>query len=652
MIFMVTTAMLWTSHIPSYRIFGAPYKGMLRPSSSYKTLTGRIRKLAEPLALCSTIELKNGAGELRSRIAGGAAVTSKEIVCTSFAYTLEAVRRTTGLTYYDTQLAGGLALAAGVVAEIQTGEGKTIISGLPAALYGMKGAGAHVATTSDYLSSRDYEELAPAFKLLGLTAGAIAPQMPDREKQAAYACDITYGPGYEFGFDFLRDQIALRANETGPLGSDLLERLRGRSLSQQPLLQRGHGFALIDEADSVLIDEASTPLILSGQSAGDSCDPQLYHFARTVAGELEIDVDFKVAAAASQIEVTSAGAARIGEAFERKPDGMLSRPWPLMVENALRAGHLLERNVDFVVEDDAVKIIDPHTGRIHDERTWRGGLHQAVEVAQGLDPGPERMTQARITRQRYTKFYSRVSGLTGTAVGGEHDFYNFYRLPVVKIPRNRECRRNMLPTRFFATLEAKRQAVARDTAQRRSQGQPVLIGAPHIRESLELSRALQAHGVEHQVLNGVQDAVEAAIIAAAGAAGTVTIATNMAGRGTDIRLDDKARAAGGLHVCATSFHASRRIDRQLTGRSARQGDPGSAQFMASAGDDLIIERAPELAELIARTGKADGECRQSHAARIEWLQSRLEHESLCDRHRMAASDSWFESVQSSLARPA
>lgn len=639
--------------LPTYRgWFGRPHWHVRAHPASCARLVDGIRQQARRVRSLNSKQLSDQTACLRERVIAAEPVTSEAIAVTSFALTTEAVRRATGITYFDVQLMGGLVLAVGAVAEIQTGEGKTIVTALPAVLHALCGKGVHVATTNDYLSRRDFEEMKAAYELLGLTTGLIQPQGTPEEKTEAYSCDITYGPGYEFGFDFLRDQLTLRSRFVEPLGARHLQRMRGQQFATDRLAQRGHAFAIIDEADSVLIDEATTPLILSGCDATARTDAALYCFARNVAGRLEKERDFEIDKASQAVALTAVGWATIHQAFHSRPAGHLARPWSLVVEHTLRAEHLLYRDVDYVVNDGQVKIVDQHTGRIHDERKWRAGLHQAVEVKEGLEPTEEKQTQARVTRQRFCQFYERMCGLTGTARGGESEFREFYSLPVVVVPTNRPCIRDVLPSRFFATKASKYEHLAADAADRLRRGQPILIGTRTIRESRAVSQALDGIGVPHTVLNGLQDTGEAAIVSRAGVSATVTVATNMAGRGTDIRLDGTARRAGGLHVAAAGFHESRRVDRQLAGRAARQGDPGSCQFWASADDDLFVNHAPALCARLQRITQRGGETRDDFNEAVRDLQLRLEQNGLESRRRMVAHDKWLESVQSTLARRA
>ena len=614
-------------------------------------LIARVRKDAELFQKIDSDSLKNEYQRLQNRVSKGEPILSEDIVCRCFGLATEALRRATGMIYYDVQLLGGFALAAGAVAEIQTGEGKTITTGLPAILHALGGGGVHVSTTNHYLSNRDHEELTPVFEQLGLTSSCLEPQGPLPDKIQAYQCDITYGPGYEFGFDFLKDQITIRSRYEEPLGNRFIRNLRGIQISEPPLAQRGHAFAIVDEADSVLIDEATTPLIMSGGNLGIATDPSLFRFAHAVSNEL-CENDYEIDFQKRLVRLTDTGWAASHQRFQDRPAGRLARQWSKLVEHALRAKFLLERDVDYVVTDDKVMIVDPNTGRIHDERTWSSGLHQAVEVKENVPLTKENETQARITRQRYSRFYKGTCGLTGTASGSEGELLEFYGLPVVRIPTNKRCLRESLPTRVFSNDNAKHNGILQEVSQMREQGRATLIGTRTILESRRISEVLTNNAIPHVVLNGLQDEDEAEIVSRAGAPRAVTVATNMAGRGTDIRLSSEVRSAGGLHVAASEFHHSRRVDRQLAGRAARQGDPGSCRFFSSAEDSMIADHDPRLAARIKRSADRNGECKKSFENAILALQARIEQSAVLARQSMVEHDAWLETIQSALAATA
>lgn len=564
----------------------------------------------------------------------------------AFALTTEAVRRVTGKTFYDVQLLGGLSLTRGEIAEMQTGEGKTLTTALPAFVFALTGEGVHVATTNAYLAERDCKELTPVFQLLGLNVGLLPSAHHPATKRAAYQCDVTFGTGYEFGFDFLRDQLALRRQPVKPLGSRHLAQLDGRSIGTTDLLQRGHAFAIIDEADSVLLDEATMPLILS--SAGQQpANDRLYELARHAADQLAESEHFVLHAAKKAVQVTDDGWQFVHEQLSASGLAGLQRPWIRYVEDALRARHFLHRDVDYVVRDNAVLIVDQHTGRIHDERTWRDGLHQAVEKHEGVPLSPEKQVDARISRQRYFQLYDHVCGMTGTATGGETEFTEFYGLQVRHIPTHRPNQRRTLETRVFESGELRDAAIAAEVAECHLRKQPVLIGTRTIQHSRLLSERLTKLGLIHRVLNGTQDESEAEIISKAGAAGAITIATNMAGRGTDINPSSASLAAGGLHVIAAEHHSSKRVDRQLAGRAARQGQPGSVRFYACWEDELFM-----LADFVMPHASDDSAAPHLTAETgfISKIQRQLERRSFERRRELVQRDHWMDTILETLAR--
>ena len=575
--------------------------------------------------------------------------TRTENLVEVFAYATEAVRRITGKTFFDVQLQAGMSLARGKIAEIQTGEGKTLITALPAILHATRGTGVHVATTNEYLSNRDYRELRPVYRALGLTAAYVHADLDLNQKRTGYRSDIVYATGDELGFDFLRDSILARSLEQKRLGETFLQTALGLPLDAQSI-QRRCAMAIVDEADSVMIDQANTPLILAAGRDGPKTDATLYQYAADVAESLVEGQDFQIDRANSKLVISECGAKSIRSAINQRRNGSMGRAWLTMVRNALQAAYVLKRDVDYVVDGDAVCLVDANTGRIHPQRRWQSGLHQAVEIREGLSPSDEQPTDARITRQRFLSNYQTLAGLTGTAVGSNRDFTMFYALSVDVIPPNRPCQRQLLPTRYFASQPQKHRYAARQAASRSALGQPVLIGTRTIVDSRILAEELTALGVQFHLLNGVQDQQESKIIADAGKAGQVTVATNMAGRGTDIRLDDKAIDAGGLHVIATEHHESTRIDRQLAGRSARQGEPGSVQFLAAPTDRLIADHAREIRKQLLRISSVDGITSKRLSEQIEKLQRRLERIGLEKRRQLVARDSWLLETQSTLAR--
>ena len=623
-----------------------------------------IRKRGPSLESISDRDLAARFADLRSPqpVAGDALLDAAALVN-------EAVRRTLGKTYYDVQLQGGLALAEGCVAEMQTGEGKTLTTGIGAAVMALcsddrgsneaaGNAGVHIATTNSYLATRDADELAPPLECLGLTVGRLPDPHQPNEAASAYACDITFGTGYDFGFDRLRDEQAEASRPVPPLGQSYLDRLAGRPATAVRRVQRGHAVAIIDEADSVLIDEATMPLILAG-AGGSPPDAAVLTAAADIAAALRPDRDYRLDRAERSITLTEAGFARAHDRLPASLRTRLTRPWSVTMTNALRAAHVLAAGVDYVVREGegptgqpqlTVQIVDAGTGRIHPERSWQDGLHQAVEHLAGVPLTPETQSQGRISRQRYFQAYTRLGGLTGTA--SRHEFGVFYNLPTETIPTHRPPQRRTLPLRMWAAGEARDEAITRDIAGRRGRNpQPVLVGTRTVAHSLQLSDRLTAAGIEHAVLNGVQDADEADLIAAAGQAGHITIATNMAGRGTDIKPSADALAAGGLHVIIAGPNQSSRVDRQLAGRAARQGQPGSVATYAAADDPLLITGRSELAARLTRRlrGEADAATARAVEAEVAAVQARLDREAFERRRQMVRSDAWRDDVLRTLA---
>lgn len=619
------------------------------PLASHRHLCKTIADRANQLTSLADGQISECVQELKSRVNGGVPILDLSILVDCFALTFEAVRRTTTLSYYQVQLLAGLALAAGAIAEMKTGEGKTIVAALPATLHALKGEGVHVATVNSYLAERDHELLLPAYTLLGMSIGLLKEKAKPDEKRSAYACDITYGTGYEFGFDYLRDQSSLRRNRKSMLGQSFRQSLRGVTNAAQSRMQRGHAFAVIDEIDSVLIDEANTPLVLSGSAEAPNANTEGYRRAAELATELEEGEHFTIDQRQRTIQLTELGQEKIFQSREHVPDTGLIRPWSTYVEQALRASQLLKRDVDYVVQDGKVMIVDQYTGRIFADRTWRDGLHQAVEFREAVEVTSEKNSLARVSRQRYFGLYDRLCGMTGTASGHESELQQFYQLPVVIIPERRKNQRQSHKTRYFPSTEAKWQAIAADIQARHTHGQPVLVGTRTIRESEAISDILRQLRVPHKILNGTQTEDEADIVAHAGAAGSIVIATNMAGRGTDIHTSDEVCRLGGLHVIATERQESKRIDRQLIGRSARQGKPGSCQFFVSADDELITQHGPEVGNRLAKAGRKHNESFENLDRTMDGLQQRAELQSYEARCNLYRQDQWLNEVLSTVA---
>jgi preprotein translocase subunit SecA len=512
---------------------------------------------------------------------------------------------------------------------MQTGEGKTFAAVLPAFVHALTGRGVHVVTANRYLAGRDQQWLQPVYACLGVSVGLIGQQESLRAKLAAYACDVTYGPGYEFGFDYLRDQVALRARGTGPLGAGLLAELRGDS-SGVLALQRGLAFAIIDEVDHVLLDDAGSPLVLAEQTPGSAPDAAAHLAAARRIATWQRGIDFQLDPSTGRVSLSAAAREGLYADPQAIPLKLLQRGWSEYLEQALRARWLYRRDVDYVVRGQQVHIVDTATGRIFADRSWRDGLHQAVEAKEGVPITAEKRSVARVTRQRFFRRYSGLCGMTGTATGSEREFAEFYRLPVVPIPLRRPSRRSELPPRSFTNQTAKWEAIAAAVREIHAVGRPVLVGTETIEDSETLSELLRQRGLTPALLNGLQDADEAEVVGQAGNEAAITIATNMAGRGTDIKLPPAVVARGGLHVIAAQRHASSRIDRQLIGRCARQGDPGSAQCFLAADDALLRNHGPRLGAAMKRAANARGEITVSVTRAVLGVQRRAERS---DYHR-------------------
>ncbi len=476
----------------------------------------------------------------------------------------------------------------GRLIEMQTGEGKTLAATLPAATAAMAGVPVHVITVNDYLVARDAEQLRPLYQALGLRVGTVVDGMDHAARRAAYDCDVCYVTNKLLTFDYLRDRMV-----RGGMGGlrMRLDSLFGEQAIGDKLLLRGLCFGIVDEADSILIDEARTPLIISGRGddVDDGDDPATWREALGIAAELRAPEHYRLRRGEREVELNNAGRA----AVDRLRPG--HRPWgnrrqrEELVRQALYAEHLLARDRHYLVTDGKVQIIDEYTGRVMPDRSWERGLHQLVETKEGCEPTPRNETLARISYQRFFRRYLRLAGMTGTGREVAAELWAVYHLGLALVPTHRPCRRRLLPTQVFADQDSKWRAVVEEIARLRSAGRPVLVGTVSVAASEALGERLTRADIPHHILNARQDGDEAATIADAGQPGQVTVATNMAGRGTDIRLGPGVAGQGGLHVIATERHDAGRIDRQLIGRGARQGDPGSARIIASLDDDLIVK---------------------------------------------------------------
>ncbi len=624
------------------RLFGPK---ALRPRKSDHDLVGRIRDEATKLSKLPAGGLANKTAELQKRVQVGEGVVVESILESAFAVVVVAMRQMMSIDLYDVQLLGGMALARNTIAEMQTGEGKTFTALLPAYFHALAGDGVHVMTVNAYLAKRDFELLEPVFPLLGFSVGLLEAEMQTEAKRVSYNCDITYGPGYEFGFDYLRDQVSLISRSKPRLGDSFRDRQRGVSHDEAQLMQRGLAVAIVDEADSVMMDEATTPLVLAGGGDGPAENADVYIAALHTAKHLDIDEHYVIDAANQSLRLTARAIEQLAARANQPPRRGLDRSWSIYVEQALRAERLFQRDVNYVVDDeDKICLVDQYTGRIFTDRTWADGLHQAVQAKEDVPITTETRSIARITRQRHLGLYKHLCGMTGTAQGGEEELRHIYDLKIVVIPPHKTCIRIRLPTRVFANASFKERAIVDDLVKIQMTGQPVLVGTTAIDTSERIARLLDERGISYQLLNGRQDAEESDIVAQAGQIGAVTIATNMAGRGTDIKLAKGVCELGGLHVICTEPQESTRIDRQLFGRAARQGDPGVCQQFAASDDELFTRYAPSLSTRILRLSDKNGDCRSGLEKDIAAVQLRIECTKARQRRQLFSHDDWLENV--------
>ncbi len=534
---------------------GRKVKALQRGVEAVSALEPEIEKLSDD-------ELRAKTEEFRERLAGGE--TLDDILHEAFAVVREASRRTLGMRPFDVQVMGGIVLHEGKIAEMKTGEGKTLAATMPVYLNALEGKGVHVVTVNDYLARRDAQWMGEIYELLGLTVGLIQDGHGSEERRVAYAADITYGTNAQFGFDYLRDNIAT---------------------SMDGLVQRELNYAIVDEVDSILIDEARTPLIISGmpESAADT----YYRFAAVVP-RLKAGEDYEVDEKKRQVAPTEAGVAKVEKLIgvENLYDDVNTN-LVHHLNQALKAHTLFHKDVEYIVRDGNVYIVDEFTGRVLESRRYSEGLHQAIEAKEGVAIQEENQTVATITIQNYFRQYDKLAGMTGTAATEADEFMHIYKMAVVSIPTHKEMIREDKDDLVYRSKKAKYDSVVQDIVERHEKGQPVLVGTVSVEVSEHISTLLKRRGIKHNVLNAKQHEREAEIIAEAGERGSVTIATNMAGRGTDIKLGGGVPKLGGLYVLGTERHESRRIDNQLRGRSGRQGDPGESRFYLSFEDDLL-----------------------------------------------------------------
>ncbi|EJQ74020.1 protein translocase subunit secA 2 [Bacillus cereus HuA2-4] len=551
-----------------------------RKLKKYEQLVQDINDLEKQMADLPDEELRHKTVTFKSMLTDGKTVD--DIKVEAFAVVREAAKRVLGLSHYDVQLIGGLVLLEGNIAEMPTGEGKTLVSSLPTYVRALEGKGVHVITVNDYLAKRDKELIGQVHEFLGLQVGLNIPQIDPSEKKLAYKADITYGIGTEFGFDYLRDNMAA---------------------SQNDQVQRPYHFAIIDEIDSVLIDEAKTPLIIAGKKSGSS---DLHYLCAKVIKSFQDTLHYTYDAESKSASFTEDGITKIEDLFDidNLYDLEHQTLYHYMIQS-LRANVAFQLDVDYIVHDEKILLVDIFTGRVMDGRSLSDGLHQALEAKEGLEITEENQTQASITIQNFFRMYPALSGMTGTAKTEEKEFNRVYNMEVIPIPTNRPILREDKNDVVYVTADDKYKAVREEVLKQNKQGRPILIGTMSILQSETVARYLDEANIKYQLLNAKSAEQEADLIATAGQKGQITIATNMAGRGTDILLGEGVHALGGLHVIGTERHESRRVDNQLKGRAGRQGDPGSSQFFLSLEDEMLKRFAHEEVEKLEKSLKPD-----------------------------------------------
>ncbi len=601
----------------------------------------RLKRLAEQAAYVGTlepdfesltdVELEAKTAEFKQRLENGEELDA--LVFEAYAAVREAAKRALGLRHFDVQVMGAIVLHEGDIAEMKTGEGKTLVATMPLYLNALTGTNVHLVTVNDYLAKRDTEWMGPVYAVLGLRAAFIRSQMPFTERREAYAADVTYGTNSEFGFDYLRDNMAV---------------------ALKSCVQRGHDYAIVDEVDSILIDEARTPLIISGEP--ETAASTYYDFARVVRAlegvatkfvpkgmakpeddaDYEFDEKFKTVSPREPAIEKVERALGIENLYDPRNAQLVNH-----LIQGLKAESLYQRDVDYVVMDGEVKIVDEFTGRIMEGRRWSEGLHQAIEAKEGVAIKEEHVTLATITLQNYFRLYEKLGGMTGTAKTEEKEFQEIYGLSVVEIPTNVPVARLDENDLIYKTKEARYDAVIGDIRERHEHGQPVLVGTISVEVSEHLSRLLERQGIPHNVLNAKQHEREAEVIKDAGERGAVTIATNMAGRGVDIKLGEGVRELGGLYVLGTERHEARRIDNQLRGRSGRQGDPGETRFYLSAQDDLVrLFAGDRIFSIIDRFKLPDDQPMEAGilTKQIEGAQKKVEEQNFVTRKNVLKYD--------------
>jgi len=584
----------------------------------WRRMAAEILARSDTLQNHTDLDLKRLGRDLQWRAKSG--VELRTLIPEGFALIREAARRTLGMSHYPVQIMGAIAIFEGGLAEMQTGEGKTLTAVMPTFLRALVGRGSHVITVNDYLAQRDADTMRPAYEMGGVSVGCIQNPQSTDERRVEYACDVTYGTAKELGFDFLRDRLRQDAANAGT--------------PDEAVVQRGHYFVLVDEADSVLIDDARTPLIISTTEPNRPAQLELFTWCAKVAPTLAFHRDFEYDPHKRESTLTEDGCRHL--LLMQKPHLVATIETEQLykqIERALTAqlGFILDR--EYVIHDGEIVIVDESTGRMMEGRKWQQGLHQAIEAKEQIEITERTLAAAQVTVQRFFRQYAFVGGMSGTAHMVRRETRKTYRMPVTVIPTHRPCIRRGLPSRVFATWDQKADAVVGEIKEMIEAGRSVLVGTPSIEASEKLSRRLTALALPHQVLNARFLKEEADIVSQAGRSGRISIATNMAGRGTDIILDPDVRENGGLHVIATEIHSSARIDRQLVGRSARQGDPGSFRFFLSLEDELLRCLQPKKLARIRSKAAAVGRAELPDDFLRVFYRAQRQLERLNARHR-------------------
>jgi preprotein translocase subunit SecA len=614
-------------------------KRLGRSTAAYLARADAVLALESTYHTLTNAKLQEACKEMRDSFRAGG--DEDKLLPQALAMVREVCGRTLGMTPYREQVAGALAMIDGCVAEMATGEGKTLTATMPATIGGWRGRGCHVITVNDYLAARDAHEMGPVYKFCGLSVASIGQDVKPPERRAGYDADITYLTNKEVCADFLRDRLAL-----GRL-KGVTSAILGKWISKQGtdrLVMRGLEYAIVDEADSVLVDEAVTPLIISGD-APNSDQVDAYKQAVELASQLTLQEHFVPNTQYREVELTDAGWEYLGDIAE--PLGGIwtgARRREELVVQALTARIFFQKGKQYIVDDEGkVVIVDEFTGRLMPDRTWREGLHQAIEAKENLTVNPAKDTFARISFQRFFRTYKKLCGMTGTAKEESRELWQIYNLPVVEIPTHKPKIRTQAVDQIYATEAVKYEAIVAEIEKVHATGRPVLVGTRSVRSSEYLSAMLSEKKLPHEVLNAVRHAEEAQIVAGAGQPGRITVATNMAGRGTDIKLGKGVAELGGLCVLATERHESPRVDRQLFGRAGRQGDPGSAAAYVSLEDELLLRHAPHLQKLFKRRfGETEKPIDNAIVRRMfTRAQRKAQKVSLAQRKQVLQSDNWL-----------